>query len=393
MAGAVEHLKPFLIGKDPFQIERLWQEMFRGGFFRPGNITTSAIAAIDIALWDIKGKALQRPDLRAVRRSGPRQDRLLSARAAGGSIEALVENAQQHVDEGWKFVRWGLGRSSSPRATASSRPAAVRRGHPRVRGATQGGRRRHRDRLRPPHPARSAGRHPVLSRVEQYRPFFIEDPIRAESMYSLRQVRAARQRAAGGRRAVPQQVGVPRDRRGGADGLRPHRHLHRRRPDRGEQDRGLVRDALHQAGDATTRSGQSRRRPARSSNLATSNVGVQEQPTQAVRAAAGRGARSRWSGRTATSTPPTRPGWASSSTASSRAREPVPDVRGAAPAADGRRHTPTGDGGARDEGRGTMRLPRPSPLIPRCSISCPRGWRRTRGARRSGGRRCAACRS
>src|SRR4051794_21865641 len=61
VAGAVEHLKSFIVGKNPFQIERLWQEMFRGGVFPAGNITTSAIAAIDIALWDIKGKALNVP--------------------------------------------------------------------------------------------------------------------------------------------------------------------------------------------------------------------------------------------------------------------------------------------------------------------------------------------
>jgi galactonate dehydratase len=53
VAGAVEHLRSFLVGKNPFQIERLWQEMFRGAFFAAGNVTTSAIAAIDIALWDI----------------------------------------------------------------------------------------------------------------------------------------------------------------------------------------------------------------------------------------------------------------------------------------------------------------------------------------------------
>ena len=48
VAGAVEHLKAFLLGRNPMQIERLWQEMFRGGFFPAGNITSSAIAAIDI---------------------------------------------------------------------------------------------------------------------------------------------------------------------------------------------------------------------------------------------------------------------------------------------------------------------------------------------------------
>ena len=52
VAGAVEHLKSFLLGKNPMQIERLWQEMFRGGFFPAGNITTSAIAAMVTDLLD-----------------------------------------------------------------------------------------------------------------------------------------------------------------------------------------------------------------------------------------------------------------------------------------------------------------------------------------------------
>lgn len=54
--GVIEHFKTFLIGQDPFRIEYLWQMMSRGGFFPAQNIATSAIAAIDIALWDIKGK-------------------------------------------------------------------------------------------------------------------------------------------------------------------------------------------------------------------------------------------------------------------------------------------------------------------------------------------------
>ncbi|MCL4862835.1 MAG: hypothetical protein KJZ93_25715, partial [Caldilineaceae bacterium] len=59
--GAVEHFKPLLIGQDPMRIEHIWQVLFRGGFFPAQRILTSAIAAIDIALWDILGKALNAP--------------------------------------------------------------------------------------------------------------------------------------------------------------------------------------------------------------------------------------------------------------------------------------------------------------------------------------------
>lgn len=59
--GAIDHFKPLLIGQDPGRIEYLWQMLSRGGFFPHGKILGSAIAAIDIALWDIRGKALGVP--------------------------------------------------------------------------------------------------------------------------------------------------------------------------------------------------------------------------------------------------------------------------------------------------------------------------------------------
>jgi galactonate dehydratase len=61
VACAVEELSDYLIGKDPFLIEDHWTVMYRAGFYRGGGIHMSAIAGIDQALWDIKGKALGVP--------------------------------------------------------------------------------------------------------------------------------------------------------------------------------------------------------------------------------------------------------------------------------------------------------------------------------------------
>ena len=61
VAAAVGELSSLLIGKDPRQINDLWQTMYRGGFYRGGPILMSAIAGIDQALWDIKGKDLGKP--------------------------------------------------------------------------------------------------------------------------------------------------------------------------------------------------------------------------------------------------------------------------------------------------------------------------------------------
>ncbi|MDD7911675.1 galactonate dehydratase [Pseudovibrio exalbescens] len=59
--AAVHELSEYIIGKDPRRVEDIWQMLYRGGFYRGGPILMSAIAGIDQALWDIKGKALGVP--------------------------------------------------------------------------------------------------------------------------------------------------------------------------------------------------------------------------------------------------------------------------------------------------------------------------------------------
>ena len=61
LQAAVEELMDFLVGKDPLPIEDHWQVMYRGGFYRGGPVLMSAIAGIDQALWDIKGKYFNAP--------------------------------------------------------------------------------------------------------------------------------------------------------------------------------------------------------------------------------------------------------------------------------------------------------------------------------------------
>jgi galactonate dehydratase len=61
VATAVDELSDYLIGKDPAHIEDHWTVMYRGGFYRGGGVHMSALAGIDQALWDIKGKVLGVP--------------------------------------------------------------------------------------------------------------------------------------------------------------------------------------------------------------------------------------------------------------------------------------------------------------------------------------------
>src|SRR5919109_5523790 len=56
-----DHVIPLLIGRDARRIEDTWQFFYRGAYWRRGPVTMSAIAAVDTALWDIKGKALGAP--------------------------------------------------------------------------------------------------------------------------------------------------------------------------------------------------------------------------------------------------------------------------------------------------------------------------------------------
>ena len=61
VATAVKEVEPYLVGKDPRHITHHWQAIYRHAFYRGGPVLTSALSGIDMALWDIKGKALGVP--------------------------------------------------------------------------------------------------------------------------------------------------------------------------------------------------------------------------------------------------------------------------------------------------------------------------------------------
>ena len=103
---ALEHLSELVIGQDPFSTERLWQHMFRSSFFPADKVYTCAISAIDIALWDIKAKAVGIPVYKLL--GGPVRDKVVCyPHTQGRTTAELVENCKRVVAEGWKFARWG----------------------------------------------------------------------------------------------------------------------------------------------------------------------------------------------------------------------------------------------------------------------------------------------
>ena len=104
VAGAIEHYAEFLRGCDPFGIGALWQEMYRSQYFEGGRVLTAAISAIDIALHDIKGKALGVPVYQLL--GGKQRDVIptfATTHAAPG--EEMLDEAKMLIDAGWTAMR------------------------------------------------------------------------------------------------------------------------------------------------------------------------------------------------------------------------------------------------------------------------------------------------
>src|SRR5690242_18368230 len=99
-----EHVIPCLIGRDPFQTEDIWQYLYRGAYWRRGPVTMSAIAAVDMALWDIKGKALNTPVYNLL--GGRSRDGVLVyCHAHGADIEEAVDDVAKHQQMGYRAIR------------------------------------------------------------------------------------------------------------------------------------------------------------------------------------------------------------------------------------------------------------------------------------------------
>ncbi|TIU05104.1 MAG: mandelate racemase/muconate lactonizing enzyme family protein, partial [Mesorhizobium sp.] len=101
VAGAVEHYREFLIGRDPMQIGRIWQEVYRSQYFEGGRVLQAAISAIDIALHDIKGKALGVPVYELL--GGKQRDRVPTFASTGDEAEGdvAIERARELRAQGW----------------------------------------------------------------------------------------------------------------------------------------------------------------------------------------------------------------------------------------------------------------------------------------------------
>jgi mannonate dehydratase len=99
-----DHVIPLLVGRDARRIEDIWQYLYKGAYWRRGPVTMSAIAAVDTALWDIKGKALNVPVYQLL--GGASRDAVLVyGHASGQDIEETVQAVSAYLKLGYRAIR------------------------------------------------------------------------------------------------------------------------------------------------------------------------------------------------------------------------------------------------------------------------------------------------
>jgi galactonate dehydratase len=185
-AAVSELLDSYLLGEDPTDIEDHWQAMYRGGFYRGGPVLMSAIAGIDQALWDIKGKQFGAPVYELL--GGKAREKMRVYQWIGGDRPAAVGTAaSEKVDAGFTALKLNataeMRAVDTPKAVAdiAERIAAVRESvgdevdicvdfHGRV--------------------ARPMVRR-LASALEPYEPMFIEEPVLPEHNDALGDIRSA----------------------------------------------------------------------------------------------------------------------------------------------------------------------------------------------------------
>jgi galactonate dehydratase len=180
---AIETLSEYLIGQDPLQIERHWQVLSKGGFYRGGPVLSSAVAGLDHALWDIAGKVYGAPVASLL--GGRVRDRVRVYAWVGGDEPAAVADAvAEQVEAGMTAVKMnGSGRIQPSPSVAEindivSRLSAARGalGDTRDVAIDLHGR------------VGVAGARRILRAVEDLQPFFVEEPVLPEHMVHLPEV-------------------------------------------------------------------------------------------------------------------------------------------------------------------------------------------------------------
>jgi mannonate dehydratase len=103
-----DHVLPMIAGLDARRIEDIWQLLYKGAYWRRGPVTMSAIAAVDTALWDIKGKALGVPVYQLLG-GASRESVMVYGHASGETADDTIAAAAGFIARGYKAVRLQTG--------------------------------------------------------------------------------------------------------------------------------------------------------------------------------------------------------------------------------------------------------------------------------------------
>jgi mannonate dehydratase len=208
---AVEkYLKPFLLGKDPLQIEDIYQSSFVSSYWRNGPVLGNALSGVDMALWDILGKRAGMPVYQLL--GGKCRDAVETyCHASGANFQEVEQSARRFMERGWRYVRAQVAVPGLATYGAGGRAQPARRSNT-ARGSNN------RTRLWEPHAyARTVPKlfeflrkqlgdevellHDMHERVppilaiqlakdlEPYRLFFLEDPLSPEDVGYFKNLR------------------------------------------------------------------------------------------------------------------------------------------------------------------------------------------------------------
>ena len=113
--GAIaNYYAPVLMGRDPFYVKQLWHELYWSSLHWIGRqgITTMAMAAVDVALWDLMAKAMQQPLWRVL--GGAKEKKIKTYNTDGGwlnkPVDEMVDHLKRLVDQGWTGVKMKVGK-------------------------------------------------------------------------------------------------------------------------------------------------------------------------------------------------------------------------------------------------------------------------------------------
>ncbi len=123
-----EYLRPFLVGKDPSAIEDIWQSSYVNSYWRSGPVLNNALAGVDAALWDIKGKCANMP-LYQLLGGKCREFVPLYTSAGGEDVHAAEESVRAAMEQGYRYVKCSTSEpgfrsySAGSNATGWKRPS------------------------------------------------------------------------------------------------------------------------------------------------------------------------------------------------------------------------------------------------------------------------------